>query len=380
MTGIYIHFPFCVKKCFYCDFYSLEQLNKIDSFVDYLCKEIELRLKQFQIKPTVDTIFFGGGTPSLLKPEHLDRIVNKLNTNLTIVENCEITLECNPGTTDIEFLSEYKSIGINRLSFGVQSFIDEELKFLERIHSADEAVKAINTARENGFDNISLDLIFALPDQTKKAWSYTLDKAIELETDHISAYSLIYEQGTPLYKQWKRGNIKKIDDDKDAELYLYTMEKLINAGYQQYEVSNYTRNNKPSLHNLKYWYGDNYIAFGPSAHGKTGNTRYWNYRSLGRYQELLKSGLLPTEGTEDLEMEDILFEMIFLQLRAKGMLMKQFESYFGKEIADSIREILMKYIPIEFYNISDNLISLTQKGYCRADEISTDIMNKLNYK
>ncbi len=380
MTGIYIHFPFCVKKCFYCDFYSLEQLDKIDSFVDSLCKEISLRLAQYQLKPKVDTIFFGGGTPSLLAPRHLDKIVNTLNTNLTIADNCEITLECNPGTTDIKHLSEYRSIGVNRLSFGVQSFIDEELKFLERIHNSDEAVKAIKTAQDKGFDNISLDLIFALPNQTLEDWDYTLKEAISLQTDHISAYSLIYEQGTPLYKQWKQGQIKKIDDENDAELYLHTMGTLIDAGYEQYEVSNYTKNNKPSLHNLKYWYGDNYIAFGPSAHGKSGNTRYWNYRSLAKYQENLNANMLPTEGSEVLNTEDILFEMIFLQLRAKGMIMRQFEEYFGKEIANGVRDILMKNIPAEFYKMTEETISLTQKGYCRADEISADIMNRLDYQ
>ncbi len=377
MTGIYIHFPFCIKKCFYCDFYSLEQLDQIDIFIENLCKEIELHAAIYPITSKIDTIFFGGGTPSLLKPEHLNKILNTLNTYLTIEEFSEITLECNPGTVDIQYLEEYKKIGINRLSFGVQSFVDKELEFLERIHTADEALRAIKTAQDIGFDNISLDLIFSLPNQTISQWNKTLSKAIKLNPDHISAYSLIYEQGTPLHKQWQQGKIKKLDEDSDAELYIYTMKKLRKYGYEQYEVSNYTRNNKPSRHNLKYWYGDDYIAFGPSAHGKRGRQRYWNYSSLAKYNKLIQEGKLPIEGNEELSNIDIFFESIFLQLRAKGFNILDFEEKFGMDLMADLAFVFSEYVPEKYFEVKDDWVCLTAKGYCFADEISTEIMSRL---
>jgi oxygen-independent coproporphyrinogen-3 oxidase len=377
MTGIYIHFPFCVKKCFYCDFYSLEKLDGIDGFIDNLSKEIELRIAQYNRNLEVDSIFFGGGTPSLMKPKHLEKTLNSLNTFLTLAPDCEISLECNPGTIDIEYLAEYKKLGINRLSFGVQSFRDSELKFLERIHSSDEATIAISTAMDLGFDNVSLDLIFALPDQTLSDWDYSLNKAIELNPNHISAYSLIYEKGTPLYRQWKKGQIAKLEEDKDAELYLHTINKLTANGYSQYEVSNYAKNNMICRHNMKYWYGDDYIAFGPSAHGKLGKMRYWNYSSLGKYNRLLSGGDLPTAGHEETGQAEELFEVLFLQLRASGIKLDLFGNRFGLELQKHLLVAFENKIPNGYYQIEQSVLKLTSKGYCYADEISAEIMNRL---
>ncbi len=243
----YLHIPFCERKCIYCDFYSIENLSLRSEFVDLLIREIDLKLsanpqlsgREFQ------TIFFGGGTPSLLEPAELERIICKLQEHFSISSDCEFTLECNPGTVTIEKLRGYKSLGVNRLSFGVQSFDAEELKFLGRIHDANQAREAVSLARKAGFDNVSIDLIFALPGQNESTLQNSLKEAIALETDHISAYNLIVEHGTPLYRLVKLGKVIELDADRSASLFSIVQDTLSDAGFEQYEISNYAKKSPP---------------------------------------------------------------------------------------------------------------------------------------
>ena len=395
MPGIYLHIPFCVKKCFYCDFYSEEIFPSvknndnaltqivfnpkiITNFVESLIKEINQRHDDFTSKLTFNTVFFGGGTPSLMNYEQFSRIFDALYKNYTISQDSEITVECNPKTTTKEKLISYRKLGINRLSFGVQSFIPEELEFLQRVHSPGDAHREINNAREAGFDNISLDLMFSLPNQTKESLLYSLEKAVELHPDHISSYSLIYEPETPLFVEYKAGRIKKISDAKDAILYKTTMDFLRNAGYKQYEVSNYTKNGKKCFHNLNYWNGGEYISLGPSAHGYLNNRRYWNYRNNGKYFELISKNQLPEEGSELLTVKEKLIEIIFLGLRAEGINIAEIKSKYQIDLMALPYLFIQSLIADDFISINYNMIRMTDKGYPVCDEIILKILEKLN--
>lgn len=376
--GIYIHFPFCIHKCFYCDFYSVENTKLIDDFIKYLLIEIELRSNLMgNQKFKVDTIFFGGGTPSLINPSNLEKILNKINFHFEIIKDAEITLECNPGTVEIKFLEDYYKMGINRISFGVQSFIDSELKFLERIHSSQEAVIAYEIARKVGFENISLDLIFSLPNQELDNWKYSLDRAIELNPNHISAYNLIYEPGTPLNTNYEKGKIIKNSDDKDVEFYDITTSKLGEAGFEQYEVSNYTKNGRYCKHNIKYWNSDEYFSYGPSAVGIVNKERYKNISSLSKYQNKIKQGNLPIEYVEEMTQNILIFERIFLTLRALGLNLQDFQNDFGIDLMKIADKEINLFILNKFMFIENQTLKLTAEGYFIGDDITLKLADSI---
>ncbi|MBX3042836.1 MAG: radical SAM family heme chaperone HemW [Candidatus Kapabacteria bacterium] len=368
--GIYIHFPYCVHKCSYCDFYSIENLNSRNKFTKLLTKEIEMKFAEFSDEILVDSIFIGGGTPSLMKPHHIEPVFKIIRDNVTLTSDCEITMECNPGTIDVKFLTVYKELGVNRISFGVQSFIEAELKFLERIHSKDDIAKSVKLAREVGFSNISIDLMFALPNQTPDNWYYNLNKAIELETNHISAYSLIYEPGTPLYEDYKSGKIVPQNDESDSELYFMTNEVLSKAGFMQYEVSNYAKSGSKCRHNLRYWSGDEYFGFGPSAHSYIGERRAWNYRSNDKYFQSLENGNFPIEGFEDLSRNQMIFEKIYLGLRAEGINFDEFANFYKIDLFKCHRNYIEKLISEGFAELNSGILKLTNKGYFTGDNIT----------
>ena len=274
MPGVYIHVPFCERKCVYCDFYSIEDHSSFDAFVDAVVAEIgsfaeEARGTRF------GTIFFGGGTPSLLAPNQLAKILDELRKGYSIENDAEVTLEANPGTISAESLSAYRSLGINRLSIGVQSFHNDELKFLGRIHNADEARRSVSDARRAGFSNISIDLILALPGQTIDKLEISLAEAVALDPKHISAYTLIVEKGTPLYRLVQSRQVAPLPSEAEAELYAFSMDYLIDRGFEHYEVSNYARPGFRSRHNSGYWDHSPYLGFGPSAHS------FWKGKRMG---------------------------------------------------------------------------------------------------
>ncbi len=370
MTGYYLHIPFCEKKCSYCDFYSIESLDLVEAFVNTLIDEIHLR--SGDIKP--DTIFFGGGTPSLLSPAQLERIFREIPF---FSHALEVTLECNPGTVSLDKLIAYRSLGVNRLSFGVQSFVEDELTFLTRIHTADEALQAMELARSAGFTNVNIDLMFALPNQTIDTLQYSISRALALEPDHISAYSLIYEPGTPLYKQLMRGEVSKQNEEVDAGMYAYVIERLIDAGYRQYEVSNFAKAGKQCQHNLVYWHGNDYLAVGPSAHGLVNQTRYWNHRSLATWTQKVRDRQLPHANEELLSRNERLIELMFLTLRADGIPANKISREFNLDIREILQPDLSYWISAGMIVDANGVLRLTSNGYAVCDEITVKMLSKL---
>ena len=375
--GIYIHIPFCHKKCSYCDFYSIEKVSQIDDFVLLLCKEIDLWSTTVDQKYSIDTLFFGGGTPSLLSASHIKTIFTTLQKYFEFIPDFEWTLECNPGTVSTESLTSYKNIGVNRISFGVQSFHQNELDFLERIHSPEQAKQAVQFAKDAGFTLISVDLMYALPSQTLETWKETLKEAIQLGTTHISAYSLIYEEGTPLHAQYTKGLVVPIDEDIDVQLYHYANKELTSAGFVQYEVSNYAKNGEMCKHNLKYWNSEEYISFGPSAHGYFQGARYWNVRALSSYTEKISNGILPVINKELLTKEQRCFEMAFLGLRSTGIRLRAFEEEFGINLLELLAIDLKLWEEEKLIEIHNGILRSTSLGYQLNDAISLKVISKL---
>lgn len=375
--SLYLHIPFCERKCIYCDFYSIEDLSPQREFVTLLCKEIDLKLASYPsyIERTISTLFFGGGTPSLLSPDELASIVTKLQEYFIFSPEIEFTLECNPGTVTLEKLRGYRSIGANRLSFGVQSFHEDELKFLSRIHNGQEARDAISLARQAGFTNVNLDLIFALPRQTKEKLRYSIDEALALGTDHISAYNLIVEEGTPLNRMVKLGQVGELHVDEAAELMTYVQERLADAGFSQYEISNYARSESfQCRHNLAYWDGfKEYMSFGPSSHEFLGGTRSWNISSLERYTEMINNGKLPINNSESVTPDARRTEVLYCQLRSQGIVIDRFNSAFNEDILHhpEIEHLIASGMLVH----KDGRLSLTQKGYRYCDAVVVTLMN-----
>ena len=370
MSGIYLHIPFCDTKCIYCDFYSITNHTLKERFLTALKKEIISKAPDLNDRK-FDTIFFGGGTPSLLSYDDFNSIFETLYFNYNISPESEITIEANPGTLNREKLAEFKKLPINRISFGVQSFIDSELKFLTRIHTAEEAVISIKTAQDVGFDNINLDLIFALPNQSLDNWKYNLETAISLNTRHISAYSLIFEEGTPLFNLRQNGKVNQADIELEYQMFEYTMQYLSANGFIQYEISNYAKEGFQCRHNLKYWTHQEYIAFGPSASSFIGNKRWTNIRNLTKYVELIESGKDAVDFIETIDEQTSIYEHIFLGLRSKGVELAEFKSKFQIDFREKYSAPVNELVKEGFAEIENDTFRLTSKGYSLCDEISS---------
>lgn len=383
MRGLYLHIPFCEKKCIYCDFYSLETTHHIEQFVETLLMEIDIRVaKMLSLGATkeqfhFDTMFFGGGTPSLLTTEQMKRIITHIQKYFTFEKDAEWTMECNPGTITEDSLRGYRELGINRLSYGVQSFFEPDLQFLSRIHSKHEALDAITLSRSAGFQNVNLDLMFALPNQTFDHWKANLDIAVSLNTDHISAYSLIFEPGTPLHTMLGQGKVKKQDEERDAEMYDYAIHFLAAHGYEQYEVSNFAKDSKYCIHNCIYWQGDEYLSFGPSAHGYVQGTRYWNVRSLKRYTDSVRNGILPITNSEILTTKEQMFERAFLELRARGMRKHDFLRDFGISLDVVLAPLVKEFSRDGLLLDTEERIKCSPKGYAVCDAITVEMITLL---
>ncbi|OGU15771.1 MAG: hypothetical protein A2X61_02470 [Ignavibacteria bacterium GWB2_35_12] len=371
MPGIYIHFPFCIKKCCYCDFFSITDMKNTGKFNKSLINEIGLYTDKLDSKPYVSTLFFGGGTPSLMKPEELELIINELKKHFNFTDALEFTVECNPGTIEKSKLEGYEQLGVNRLSIGIQSLIPKELEFLDRIHSPEEALKAIETGREAGFDNISTDIIFSIPGQKVKDIQYTLENLLKYKPNHISAYNLTFEKGTPLYNSMQSGKVRKNDDEVDAEIFEYVSDTLTDAAYEQYEVSNFTLDGMKCRHNLNYWNGGEYFAFGPSAHGYINGTRYWNHRNLKKYFDLVEKDSLPVEGSEVLTKRQLLEEKIMLGLRCEGLNIEEINKEFQIDLIAVNQELISLLTKDKLMENGNQKLRLTRKGYLLSDEIIT---------
>lgn len=368
MSGLYIHIPFCRRKCTYCDFYLVTNLNIIDKFVNNLITEIKLT-GSFYKEEKFDTVFFGGGTPSLLPADVLKKIIDELKNSFNVSDISEITIEANPEDFFDADFKKYKVAGINRFSFGVQSFIDDELKFLSRMHTASEAETVINKCR-GIFDNVSCDIIYSLPNQTKENLQYSLNKIIELDIPHVSAYTLIFEEQTKLFTLLKKNLVKQNEDKLESDLFSFVTDFLKSHGFNHYEISNYAKPGYESQHNLKYWQYENYIGFGPSAHSLYNGKRWNNFRDIVKYNVHLQNEKLPVENEIKLDEKMMKMEFIMLALRSTGVNYERYKKIFGTDFYEdynwSINELQRNRLGI----ILAEEFKLNEDGYKLTDEIA----------
>ena len=370
-AGLYIHIPFCKVKCIYCDFYSItKKENQIPLFTKCLLKEID-KYKQYAKKWEFNTIFFGGGTPSILPAKYLEQILQKLHDTFDTSNVEEITLEANPGEASLQHLKDIKNLGINRLSMGFQSFDDKILKTLGRLHKSEDCFKTFNNARKAGFDNINTDMIFNIPNLSVEEWLQDLNKLIELQPEHISAYSLTVEPSTKLFNLVKRKKLLMPLEKTDIEQFLLTENILKKNNYNHYEISNYSKKNMECKHNLHYWNLSPYLSFGPSAHSYDLRKRWWNIRSLDEYIKLISNNKTPIEGSEILSRTENYNEIILNGLRlSDGIQISDLIKYDDLINKHTLNKINKKW---DCISISDKNIKLINNGFLFVDEITKDL-------
>ena len=384
--SIYLHVPFCKHRCAYCDFNTYaHQEDLIPAYVDALIHEIEFvgRVAQ-RIETTIQTIFFGGGTPSLLSPLQFDSVLNTLRGAFTLTPNAEVSIEANPGTVSLEYLTALRKTGINRISFGAQSSNTEELRMLERIHDFLEVIDAVKFARKAGFDNINLDLIYGLPNQKLETWQTTVKRILDLHPEHISAYALTIEHGTPFGKWASKGLLSMPDPDLAAEMYEWTMDYLESNGYIQYEISNWAKANSEFMcrHNLQYWRGLPYLGFGAGAHGYANGYRYSNALRIKTYIERLAHPQLPIANypitpasvshhkqTPRDDMGE--YMMTGLRLTREGVSADEFEKRFGQSLRDAFGKEIDELIGLGLLEWLEDMkiVRLTRRGRLLGNQV-----------
>jgi oxygen-independent coproporphyrinogen-3 oxidase len=375
LASLYIHIPFCERKCLYCDYYSVTNTESVEDFLAALRREILLRKAQFG-SASYETIFFGGGTPSLLTPSHIEAILTCLRATFRIASGAEITIETNPGTVTQESLAAFRSLGVNRLSVGIQSFHDRELALLGRIHDRAEAFRCVDWSRNAGFENVGLDLIYSIPGQTLQQWEENLRTAVDLAPQHVAAYSLIVEDGTPLARMVEAGRVHRNPADREAVMYERTMGLLAAHGYEQYEVSNYALPGFRCRHNCAYWSHEDYLGFGPSAHSfwksnEPGHgRRWWNVADLSAYTDRLARDLLPIASEEHVGSRELVQESILLGLRSGGLDLASLAAESGYDLRLRQDGMTRWMIEEELAVREGQVLRLTPKGYVLCDEIS----------
>lgn len=371
MAGIYIHIPFCAKQCTYCDFHFSTTFESYrGELLKALSTELQLRAPSWQ-NEVIDTIYFGGGTPSLLSGAEIETLLSTVYVNYNATAVKEITLECNPDDCSTDQLIAWKTAGVNRLSIGIQSFTDEQLEWMNRTHTADEGLSAVERAIAVGFDQLTVDLMYGLPDLSQQAWLEQLNRVIGLGVNHISAYCLTIEEKTVLASWVKSGKIHPSNADQQSEQFELLVKTLADAGYEQYEISNFARNETYSQHNTAYWQGKKYVAIGPSAHGYDGMNRYWNVANNQLYIRQLENGKLP-ETVEELTKHDRFNELLMVGLRTK----------WGVQKAKLTALLPLNHswkTKLEHWKQSNSLIEtethlmLTPSGRLLADAIASDL-------
>jgi oxygen-independent coproporphyrinogen-3 oxidase len=368
LPGLYLHIPFCHHKCGYCDFYSITQPEDMELFVGVLLEEIVYRKETFAGQ-TIDTVYFGGGTPSLLSGTQINRLMSAIRRHYALAQDTEITLEANPGTVDTGKLAIYRDAGVNRISMGAQSFAVAELEFLERIHSADQIALAVEDCLRAGINKISVDLLSALPGQSLQALRQNLQKAVALPVHHLSVYTLIIEENTRFGQMHRSGLLQACDSETEAEHYEQTLDFLAGKGFEMYEVSNFARGQEYySRHNQKYWNYVPYLGLGPSAHSFDGHRRWANKRDLKHY---LKGGFRNVRQ-EELNRTTQVEEYAFLALRQKrGIDKRHFRQLFGVPFDTIYADFIARFKASEFVENDDNRFCLTTRGMLLCDEIST---------
>lgn len=376
MAGIYVHIPFCKSRCIYCDFFSTTSLTERDRYVAAIKKELELRINYLPSNTEIETIYFGGGTPSMLSASQLCDILKHIKHIYQVSNDAEITAEGNPDDLNEDFLRSIREGGFNRLSMGIQTFNDRRLEFLCRRHTAEIAKRSIENARKVGFDNISIDLMYGFPNESLEDWNSDIDQALLLAPEHISAYSLMYEEGTQLYKMLESGRIEEIDEDISVAMYNLLIERLRSSGYEHYEISNWGKPSMHSRHNSSYWEGIPYLGVGAGAHSFDGNSRQWNPNSLEEYLEGITSHN-PIIEKEVLTPNQRFNEMVMTGLRtAKGINLKRLETLLGEHRLEYCIKNARPHIEAGRLELCDNTNSmrLTRNGLFVSDDIMSDLM------
>jgi oxygen-independent coproporphyrinogen-3 oxidase len=368
-AGLYVHIPFCSSRCSYCDFATgLYQSELAERYVHGLLSEIRTWQHEGEI---VDTIYFGGGTPSLLAPSQLERILASLYERFEIAAGPEITIEINPGSATPEKLRAFRSLGVNRASFGAQTFDDAELAKLGRSHNSAAILRTFADLREAGFANVSFDLIAGLPGQTLEGWRGNIKQALDLAPEHLSFYLLEVHSGTPLAEHIRRGIQPQPDDDLAGVMYEWMLEQAVAAGYEHYEISNLCRPGFHSRHNIKYWTAAPYYGFGCSSHSYDGDTRRWsNQRDVLKYVEMIESGASPVVEEQQLEQTDVRAEALFLGMRMmQGVDLRRYRESFGVDLRDEHAADLDRFCKAGLVELDGDLIRLTRTGALLSNEV-----------
>lgn len=368
LPGLYIHIPFCLSKCPYCDFYSVERIGRIPAFLDALRREIALYRDALE---PFDTVYIGGGTPSVLNPADLEDLVGRIRKGFTVTPDAEITLEANPSDIAPRLLKPLRRAGVNRLNIGVQSLEDRLLVFLGRRHDRARAIAAVSAARAAGFEQVGIDLIFGIPGQTLPSWLASLREAVDLNPDHLSCYQLTIEAGTPLGERRRAGEFPSLDESLQADFFLETAASLEAAGYIHYEVSNFARDRCESRHNAKYWNHTPYLGLGPAAHSFRGTERRWNHRCLESYIRDLEGGRPPVAGGERLTAAQLRLESLLFGFRTRrGIHLDAFNRRHGGDLLAEKRGLLDELAREGLVETGDGCLRPTRSGMAVADRLA----------
>ena len=373
MAGIYIHTPFCKRRCIYCDFFSTTQSEKKPAYVHALCQELDMR-KDYLEGEDIETIYLGGGTPSQLSQEELEEIFSTLYNIYKVKDDAEITLEANPDDLTPEYVHMLRTLPINRISMGIQTFQEETLKLLHRRHTAQQAIEAFQRCREVGFQNISIDLMYGLPGETLDSWKEDLQQAIALRPEHISAYHLIYEEGTTLWKLKEQHQVEEADEDLSVTLFRTLIDELTRAGYEHYEISNFCMPELHSRHNSSYWTGKKYLGCGPSAHSFNGTSRQWNVASLDKYIHAIQQGKLDYE-IEKLDIYTRYNDFVITAIRTHwGISLSQLRSTYGEELYRYCLRMAKPHLAQGVLEMKEDTLKLTKEGIFISDGIMSDLL------
>ena len=373
MAGIYIHVPFCKRRCSYCDFYSVVATADADRYVAALLAELRMRRSEIMLDE-VRTIYIGGGTPSMLTAEQLARLMEGVASMVDMSRVEEVTIEVNPDDIDVDYMNNVVRCGVNRVSMGVQSFVDDELKAVNRRHDSQQALEALMIIGACGIDNVSIDLIYGLPRQTLATWKQSVSQVIRLHVNHISAYCLSYEEGTALTKLRDRGVIEETDEDTCIEMYTSLCSMLKEAGYEHYEISNFALPGKYSRHNSAYWDGTPYLGLGAAAHSFNGECRRYNPANLKAYLEIIENGEVAYE-TETEQWWQHYNEMVMVKLRTKwGIDLRDVERRFGKQVADGFERKVKAFVTSGAVLNTGTCYALSEQGVMISDSIIRELM------
>ena len=373
MAGIYLHIPFCKRRCIYCDFFSTTQGGQTDRYIEALCSELEQR-KEYLEGEDIETIYLGGGTPSQLQEKHFERIFSTLYIYYPVRPDAEITLEANPDDLNKEYVTMLRHFPFNRLSMGIQTFNDTTLRLLHRRHTAQQAIDAFERCRQAGFANISIDLMYGLPGETLASWKADLKQAVTLHPEHISAYHLIYEEGTPLWKLREQHRVNEIDEDLSVNLFTELIHTLKNAGYEHYEISNFCLPDKYSRHNSSYWIGKKYLGCGASAHSYNGISRQWNIASLEKYMTGIEHRK-PDYEIEELDLYTRYNDFVITSLRTQwGMSLTKLKTDFGEKLYDYCIQLATPHLQQHTLQQANGLLKFTEQGIFISDGIMSDLL------